>query len=67
MLREDQVFTDDVLMFRFLLLYVISKEARRANQEATPATLLLEQPADLAHMPEVVTIWRTGERPHGRT
>jgi hypothetical protein len=43
-------------MFRFLLLYVISEEVRRANQEATPATLLLEQPADLAHMPEVTIL-----------
>ena len=57
--ERDQVFQDDVLMFRFLLLYVISEEVRQANREAVPTSLLLEQPADLAHMPEVVTIWRS--------
>ena len=57
--ERDQVFLDDVLMFRFLLLYVISEEVRQANKLEEPVSLLLEQPADLAHMPEVVTIWRT--------
>ena len=57
--EKNQVFTDDVLMLRFLLLYVVSEEIRKVNGIESPTTLLLEQPADLPHMPEVVTIWRT--------
>ena len=57
--EKDQVFLDDVLMLRFILLYVISEEVRKANQEEEPVTFFLEQPSDLAHMPEVVTLWRT--------
>ena len=44
---------------RFLLLYVISEEVRKSDVEETPTTLLVEQPADLATKPEVVTLWRT--------
>ena len=57
--EKEQVYTDDVLLLRFLLLYVISEEVRKANQEPQPTTIMVEQPADLAQMPEVVTLWRT--------
>ena len=57
--EKEQVYIDDVLLLRFLLLYVISEEVRKANQEPQPTTIMIEQPADLAQMPEVVTLWRT--------
>ena len=57
--EKEQVYTDDVLLLRFLLLYVISEEVRKANQMPQPTTIMVEQPADLAHMPQVVTLWRT--------
>ena len=57
--EKEQVYIDDVLLLRFLLLYVISEEVRKANQEPQPTTIMVEQPADLAQMPEVVTLWRT--------
>ena len=57
--EKEQVFTDDVLMMRFLLLFVISEEVRKAAGEEDPTALFLEQPADQANMPEVVTLWRT--------
>lgn len=54
--EKEQVFTDDVLMMRFLLLFVISEEVRKAAGEEDPTALFLEQPADQANMPEVVTL-----------
>ena len=57
--EKSQVFTDDVLMLGFVLLYIISEEIRKVNGSEIPVTLFLEQPADLARMPEVVTTWRT--------
>ena len=57
--EKDQVIGDDVLMFRFLLLYIVSETARRASGLDIPTTLLLEQPAPPGHKPEVVSLWRT--------
>ena len=57
--EQDQVFLDDVLMLRLMLLYVVSEEIRKVNGVHQPTSLFLEQPADLAQMPEVVTLWRT--------
>ena len=57
--EKNLVFQDDVLMLRFLLLYVISEEVRKATNLESSVSLLLEQPANLASHPEVVTIWRT--------
>ena len=36
--ENDQGFLDDVLMLRFMLLYVISEEVRRAHGEPAPTT-----------------------------
>lgn len=55
--ERHQVVLHDILMLRFLLLY--SKRSEKVKEECDPTTLLLEQPSDLAHMPEVATIWRT--------
>jgi hypothetical protein len=48
--ENDQVFLDDVLMLRFMLLYVISEEVKRAHGEPAPTAFALEQPADSAQM-----------------
>lgn len=37
----------------------MSEEIRKVNGVHQPTSLFLEQPADLAQMPEVVTLWRT--------
>ena len=39
--EKEQVFTDDVLLLRFLLLYVISEEVRKANQAPQPTTIMV--------------------------
>ena len=58
--EKEQVEGDDILMWRFLLLYVVSDTVRKVKEEK-PTKLLMEQPADLPTWPEVVTIWRTKE------
>ena len=57
--EREQVIQDDVLLLRFVLLFIISEEVRKSKQEEEQVTLFLEQPADLDKMPEVVTLWRT--------
>lgn len=61
---------DDVLMFRFLLLYIAAEEVRKAENKEDPVGLGLEQPAEPKRMPQVVSLWRTEqwkimERLHG--
>ena len=41
---------DDVLLLRFVLLFIISEEVRKSKQEEEQVTLFLEQPADLDKM-----------------
>ena len=58
--EEEQVHTDDVLMWRFLMLYAISELVRRAEDDVQePVELLIEQPAAPADKEEVVSFWRT--------
>ena len=59
--EKDQVEEDDILLFRFLFLYVVSDMTRRTRQEEQPTGLLVEQPADLEQWPQVVTLWGTPE------
>ena len=60
-LREQkQVTEDDILMMRFVLLYVITDLVRKMNKEEEKTLLLLEQPAEPAN-PEVVSWWKTKE------
>ena len=59
--EKDQVFTDDVLMMRFLLLYVISEMVRKSKDVKEPTTLLVEQPAEPERNEDVVSLWRTKE------
>ena len=57
--EKNQVLMDDILLTRFLLLYIVSEEIRKTRDGCDPVTLFIEQPADQANMPEVVTLWRT--------
>ena len=59
--ERDQVFLDDVLMMRFLMLYVVSEEVRKVSEDEKPTTLLLEQPAPPEDFPQCVSIWKTSE------
>ena len=60
-LEKSQVQGDDVLMLRFLVLFVVSETVRRANGTDQPTTLILEQPAPPEDKPEVVSSWRTSQ------
>ena len=60
--EHEQVQTDDILMWRFLMLYAVSQLVRGAQDiNADPVELLVEQPAEPADKPEVVSFWRTQE------
>ena len=59
--EKAQVNVDDTLLFRFLLLYIVSETVRRASGLDIPTTLLLEHPAPPDHKPEVVSLWRTSQ------
>ena len=48
--EREQVIQDDVLLLRFVLLFIISEEVRKSKQEEEQVTLFLEQPADLDKM-----------------
>ena len=56
-LERKQVFEDDVLFMRFVLLYVISDMVAKVKKEEK-TLLLIEQPAE-PKLPEVVSWWRT--------
>ena len=63
---------DDLLLLRFLFLYVISEMVRSAKGEDKKVEFLVEQPADPTNYPEVVTLWRTDQwkrlkKSHGLT
>ena len=59
--EQDQVEGDDLLLLRFLFLYVVSEMVRSAKGEDKKVEFLVEQPADPIHYPEVVTPWRTDQ------
>ena len=60
-----QVWEDDVLMWRMILLYVVAEHVGRANEEdkkggEEPVVWFgMEQPANPTYKPEVVSIWET--------
>ena len=58
-LEKAQVFEDDVLFMRFVLLYVISDMVAKVKKEER-TLLLIEQPAE-PKLPEVVSWWRTAQ------
>ena len=57
--EKAQLFQDDLLMMRFLVLYIISETMRRAEDLEAPTTFIIEQPAPPGDRPEVVSWWRT--------
>ena len=58
--EKNQVFEDDVLFMRFILLYVVSEMVRKIRSEEEETALLIEQPAEPANE-EVVSWWRTSQ------
>ena len=53
---------DDVLMWRSLMVYILSVEINKMFQTGVEVKLGLEQPADPSHyMPDVVSFWKTKE------
>lgn len=59
--EQQQVFEDDVVMYRYMMLYVISEEVRKSKGSDKPVGMMMEQPAAPKSHPEVVSIWRTME------
>eukprot|EP00435_Cladocopium_sp_Y103_P029126 s549_g7.t1 len=62
--ERSQLETDDLLMMRFLVLYIVSETVRRVDGHDVPTTLLLEQPSAPEDKPEVVSWWRTPQWKH---
>jgi len=56
--EAEKVMQDDVLMLRFLLLFIVAEEVRKANGMDRKVQFLLEQPGAPKN-PEVVTWWAT--------
>ena len=53
---------DDVLMWRFIFLWMVATYVRQAQEVQKPAGFLLEQPASpRRYMPECVSFWDTKE------
>lgn len=53
---------DDILMWRSLMIYIVSAEINKMFSTGLEVKLGLEQPADPSHyMPEVVSFWKTSE------
>ena len=55
--EKQQVLLDDILMMRFVLLYVITDLVRKIRKESQPTEFLLEQPA-IPAKEEVVSWWK---------
>ena len=56
--ERNQVETDDILMARFWMLYIVSEMVRKAKDDKDQVEMLMEQPA-IPKKEEVVSIWRT--------
>ena len=60
--EKAQVEEDDILMWRFIFLWMIATYLRQARQVQRPVGFLLEQPASPKHyMPQCVSFWDTTE------
>ena len=61
--EKKQVFEDDVLLYRMVMLYCVAEEARRGRKVTTTArskvAFLLEQPEAPWYVPECGSWWRT--------
>ena len=60
--EKQQVLDDDVLLWRFLFLWMVATYLREARQVQQKVGLLLEQPASpRKYMPQCVSFWDTTE------
>ena len=60
--EENQVTEDDILLWRFLFLWMVASYLRAAKQVQRKVGLLLEQPASPRKcMPECVSFWDASE------
>ena len=63
--EQKQVWEDDVLMWRMILLFVVADEAGKAKKEEgreeEKVWFGLEQPATPEYKPEVVSFWKTSQ------
>ena len=60
--EKAQVEEDDILMWRFIFLWMIATYLQEARQVQRPVGFLLEQPASPKHyMPQCVSFWDTTE------
>ena len=60
--EKKQVTEDDILLWRFLFLWMVASYLRAAKQVQRQVALLLEQPATpRKYMPECVSFWDTSE------
>ena len=57
--EKNAVLEDDTLLFRFLLIFVVSEEVRKALRRTQKVSFGMEQPAPPENMEEVVSWWRT--------
>eukprot|EP00438_Fugacium_kawagutii_P024973 Skav217964 [mRNA] locus=scaffold3450:124613:131011:+ [translate_table: standard] len=56
--EKEKVREDDILLFRYLLLFVISEEVRKVLKRVQKVAFGVEQPSPPKN-PEVVTFWKT--------
>ena len=54
--EKDYIVLDDIIMMRYLILYIVSEEARKVIIEVKCNKLLLEP--DRTHNPNAVTLYR---------
>ena len=60
--KNKSLKTEDVLLWRFLFLWMVASYLRAAKQVPRKVGLLLEQPASpRKYMPECVSFWDTSE------
>eukprot|EP00435_Cladocopium_sp_Y103_P065438 s603_g27.t1 len=57
--EREAVVEDDTLLFRFLLLYIVAEEVRKAMGKTQKVAFGMEQPASPENKKEVVSWWRT--------
>lgn len=57
--EDQQVFEDDVVMYRLWMIWIVAEEVSKMNEGKQQTAFGLEQPAEPAGMPEVVSMWRT--------
>eukprot|EP00435_Cladocopium_sp_Y103_P041836 s2179_g11.t1 len=54
-----QVLGDDILLFRFIMVYIVAEEVRKMRGGEEKVWLGLEQPSEAPYCPEAVCLWKT--------